>query len=193
MALTAVSTRRRLFPPTREGRRPSIVAAAARSRPQQAGLIEALTPRSGEPQRSASHSEHALYWWIRIRRIGRSDGTRLECLLRDPDPPCDGRGYDTSTERGGTSAETDQAHWGRQPPIGVGNLPTPMLRFLPRCAERPGRSLPQCSVSYPNALNALAVPCPNTPDSGAPPLRPPTPTHRFLPQCTGRPADRVGA
>ena len=94
---------------------------------------------------------------------------------------------------GETSAETDQAHWGRQPPIGVGNLPTPMLRFLPRCAKRPGRSLPQCTVSYPNALNALAVPCPNTPDSGAPPLRPPTPTHRFLPQCTGRPADRVGA
>ena len=83
---------------------------------------------------------------------------------------------------GETSAETDQAHWGRQPPIGVGNLPTPMHRFLPRCAERPGRSLPQCSVSYPN-----------TPDSGAPPLRPPTPMLRFLPQCTGRPADRVGA
>ena len=101
MALTAVSTRRRPFPRTREGRRPSIVAAAARSRPQQAGLIEALTPRSGEPQRSASHSEHALYWWIRTHRIGRSDGTRLECLLRDPDPLCDGRGYDTSTERGG--------------------------------------------------------------------------------------------
>ena len=46
---------------------------------------------------------------------------------------------------GETSAETDQAHWGRQPPIGVGNLPTPMLRFLPRCAERPGRFLPQCT------------------------------------------------
>ena len=94
---------------------------------------------------------------------------------------------------GETSVETDQAHWGRQPPIGVGNLPTPMLRFLPQCTERPCRSLPQRTVS-----------CPNTPDSGAPPLRPPTPTHRFLPQCAertgrslpqyaGRPADRVGA
>ena len=76
---------------------------------------------------------------------------------------------------GETSAETDQAHWGMQPPIGVGNLPTPMLRFLPQCTERPGRSLPQCIVS-----------CPNTPDSGAPPLRPPTPMHRFLPQYAGQ-------
>ena len=55
-------------------------------------------------------------------------------------------------------------------------MPTPMLRFLPQCDERPGRSLPRCTVSYPN-----------TPDSGAPPLRPPTPMHRFLPRCTERP------
>ena len=58
---------------------------------------------------------------------------------------------------GETSAETDQAHWGRQPPIGVGNLPTPMLRFLPQCDERPGRSLPQCTVSCPNTPDGLRV------------------------------------
>ena len=81
-------------------------------------------------------------------------------------------------------------HWGRQPPIGVGKLPTPMLCCLPRCAGRSGRCLPRCSVACPNALGGLVVPYP---DALLPaPVRwavwsLPTPMLCCLPQCAGRP------
>ena len=80
-------------------------------------------------------------------------------------------------------------HWGRQPPIGVGKLPTPMCCCLPRCAGRSGRCLPRCSVSCPNALGGLVVACPNA-------LLPapmrwavwslPAPMLCCLPRCAGR-------
>ena len=31
-----------------------------------------------------------------------------------------------------------EPHWGRKPPIGVGYLPAPMLRFLPQCSPASG-------------------------------------------------------
>ena len=98
---------------------------------------------------------------------------------------------------GETSAETDQAHWGRQPPIGVGNLPTPMLRFLPQCTERPCRSLPQCtgqrrapaSPTYPNAPFPAPIrrtACGSSGGAGSRATRRPT-------GLVETPADRVGA
>ena len=40
---------------------------------------------------------------------------------------------------------SNETHWGRKPPIGVGNLPTPMHRNLPQCGKAR-------HVAYPNAL-----------------------------------------
>ena len=70
-------------------------------------------------------------------------------------------------------------HWGRQPPMGVGKLPTPMCCCLPRCAGRSGRCLPRCSVSCPNALGGLVVACPNALLPA--PMR--WAAWQFLPQC----------
>ena len=85
---------------------------------------------------------------------------------------------------------SNETHWGRKPPIGVGNLPTPMPSCLPQCGNArhvayptallptPMRGgtrscLPQCGkarhVAYPNALLPT-------------PMREGTP--RCLPQCT---------
>jgi len=63
---------------------------------------------------------------------------------------------------------SNETHWGRKPPIGVGNLPTPTPSCLPQCGnarhvaypnallptpmrEGAPRCLPQCTVTYPNA------------------------------------------
>ena len=63
---------------------------------------------------------------------------------------------------------SNETHWGRKPPIGVGNLPTPMPSCLPQggkarhvaypnallptpMREGAPRCLPQCTVTYPNA------------------------------------------
>ena len=40
---------------------------------------------------------------------------------------------------------SNETHWGRKPPIGVGNLPTPMPSCLPQCGKAR-------HVAYPNAL-----------------------------------------
>ena len=40
---------------------------------------------------------------------------------------------------------SNETHWDRKPPIGVGNLPTPMHRNLPQCGKAR-------HVAYPNAL-----------------------------------------
>ena len=97
-------------------------------------------------------------------------------------------------------------HWGRQPPIGVGKLPAPMLCCLPQCAGRSGRCLPRCSVACPDALlpapmrwaawqflpqcavacpgalNGLVVACPNALGG----LAVPAPMCCCLPRCAGR-------
>ena len=74
-------------------------------------------------------------------------------------------------------------HWGRQPPIGVGKLPTPMLCCLPRCAGRPGSSYPNVLLPAPVRWAVWSLPAPMlcclprcTEWSG-----------RCLPQCAGRP------
>ena len=61
---------------------------------------------------------------------------------------------------------SNETHWGRKPPIGVGNLPTPMPSCLPQC----GKTL---AVAYPNAGRHATLP---------------TPMHRNLPQCGRTPA-----
>ena len=97
-------------------------------------------------------------------------------------------------------------HWGRQPPIGVGNLPAPMLCCLPRCVGRPGSSypdallpapvhwaawslpapmlccLPQCTGRSGRCLPQCSVSCPNALGG----LAVPTPMCCYLPRCTER-------
>ena len=46
---------------------------------------------------------------------------------------------------------SNETHWGRKPPIGVGNLPTPMPSCLPQCGEA-------LAVAYPNAARHAAAP-----------------------------------
>ena len=56
---------------------------------------------------------------------------------------------------------SNETHWDRKPPIGVGNLPTPMPSCLPQC----GKTL---AVAYPNAERHATLP---------------TPMPCYLPQC----------
>jgi len=62
-------------------------------------------------------------------------------------------------------------HWGRQPPIGVGKLPAPMLCCLFQCAGRPGSSCPDALLPAPMHWAAWSLPAPML---------------CCLPRCTGR-------
>ena len=103
---------------------------------------------------------------VGIRRVGIAVKTAHGARLPDPG----------ARRPRGIAARTgpappllsNETHWGRKPPIGVGNLPTPMPSCLPQCGKarhvaypnallptpmREGapRCLPQCTVTYPNA------------------------------------------
>ena len=126
---------------------------------------------------------------VGIRRVGIAVKTAHGARLPDPGAQRP-RGIAARTGPAPPPL-SNETHWGRKPPIGVGNLPTPMPSCLPQYGKarhvaypnallptpmREGtpRCLPQRPVAYPNAGRRATLP---------------TPMHRNLPQC-GRPPAR---